>query len=606
MRSIKTHLICLTILISNSIAFSQNKYNLNFDDFNSENQTLPNGWSKGGSFKNITIEKIGDHNFIGKVISDDSGKFGCFTYKIPANYTGDSIKLTGRIKHEKVKGSVGLWMRIDGYGGKSPLAFDNMYKSNINGTNDWKEYSIKLPYPTGAEFIYVGGLLSGKGTAWFDDFKITIDGKDIQTIKETPKTYLKNYNSDELNSAIVNASTPIQLSTNDSLLSNLDPLIAKLGNKKIVAIGESTHGTSEFYQLREIITKRLIKEKGFNLVVLESPYDDIELLNKDLLSSPLDSLIKKHLFSIYQTKEMKSFLQWYKDNRLHYDIKFKGCDDSMWSFYELLDANLKLNNDKKLNKLLAELNSNITKSTNNTSEKENKIYISIYYNIIAIEEYLKSTNRLTPTVEEILYNGKTTYINDLNIKNKKQFQSRDEIMADRVSFLAKNTGSKIVVWAHNAHISNEIITDNEIGIMGRDLKKEFGNDYHSIGLSTLSGNYSFIDEKLINGDHFYADKLKKNEIQLTETYFWENALATNGKSFYLDISKLKKELKTDEILGPTKLIGYSKETKEDIYQLPFLKLFDSLIFIQNTNATTSLTNKKDCSQPKSADTSTQQ
>lgn len=51
---------------------------------------------------------------------------------------------------------------------------------------------------------------------------------------------------------------------------------------------------------------------------------------------------------------------------------------------------------------------------------------------------------------------------------------------------------------------------------------------------------------------------------------------------------LCKELKTDGIKGPTKLIGYNKETKEDIYQLPFIKLFDSLIFIESTNATTPL------------------
>jgi hypothetical protein len=41
-------------------------------------------------------------------------------------------------------------------------------------------------------------------------------------------------------------------------------------------------------------------------------------------------------------------------------------------------------------------------------------------------------------------------------------------------------------------------------------------------------------------------------------------------------------------IGLTKLIGYGKETNKDIYQLPLIKLFDSLIFIENTNATTPL------------------
>jgi erythromycin esterase-like protein len=61
---------------------------------------------------------------------------------------------------------------------------------------------------------------------------------------------------------------------------------------------------------------------------------------------------------------------------------------------------------------------------------------------------------------------------------------------------------KIIVWAHNAHISNEIITDNEIGIMGRNLKQEFKNDYHSIGLTTLKVAIRLLMRRFINGDHF--------------------------------------------------------------------------------------------------------
>jgi erythromycin esterase-like protein len=159
-------------------------------------------------------------------------------------------------------------------------------------------------------------------------------------------------------------------------------------------------------------------------------------------------------------------------------------------------------------------------------------------------------------------------------------------MADRISFLAKESDEKIIVWAHNAHISNEIITDNEIGIMGRDLKKEFGEDYYTIGLTTLNGDYSYIDEKFINGDHNYTEKLKTAPFQPIEGLFWENALSENGNSFVADMSDLTNELDTDKIIGPTKFIGYSKESEEDIYFLPLIKDFDCLIFIKQTNATT--------------------
>jgi len=590
MKNKKNHLLLVLTLAIPIAIFSQNNYNLNFDDFNPEKQEMPTGWFKWGSFKVVTGEKESEGNSIGKVVSDINGKFGCITYRIPANYIGDTIKLSGRIKYENVKDYVGLLMRIDGYSKKRSLAFESMQKLKIKGTNDWKEYSIKLPFPPNAKAIYVGGILGEGGTAWFDDFKVTIDGKDIQTLKETERLALEDYNPEELELAFSKSSFQLDLSKKDIKHNNLDSLIAKVGDKKIVAIGESTHGTSEFYQLREVITKRLVEEKGFNLVVLENPYDDIEILNKNLNTKPLDSLIRKHLFSIYQTKEMKSFLQWYKENRSNYNVEFKGCDDSYWTFYELLKDRVNNINDKKLDKLLKNLETNISKSSTDNLKKEFKISNSIHDNILSIENHLKSIKKLTKSIEEILFNGKNTYINYVNIKNNKPFQSRDEIMADRISFLAKKPDSKIIIWAHNAHISNEIITDNEIGIMGRDLKKEFGKDYCAIGLITLNGNYSYTDEKFINGDHDYTEKLKTESFLPTDDLFWENIMVGNGNSFITDMSMLKTKLKTDEIIGPTKLIGYSKESDKNVYFIPLVKNFDCLIFIKSTKATTPIFN----------------
>ena len=585
MKHLKIYLICLIIFTTQSIVHAQNqeRYNLGFDHYDSINQPMPSGWYNWGNFKKVSGEKLESGEYVGKVVSDKDGKFGTVTYRIPANYAGDTVTLTGRVKHENVKGYVGLFMRIDGNNGI--LGFNSMQKLKIQGTKDWKEYSIKLPLPSTAKAIYVAGILGGKGTAWFDDFRVSIDGKDLQTLEETPKTYLKDFNTDTFNAALDQSSTPIDLTTKDALSSSMDGLIESLGDKKIVAIGESTHGTSEFYQLREIITKRLIEEKGYNLVVLESPYDDIEFLNKGLSERPLDSLMKKHLFSIYQTQEMKSFLEWYKNNRSDYNIKFKGSDDSFWVSNELLTDNIGVVNDQELNQLLAMLKSNIAKGAKAKGKKELKTNVAIYDNLVLIGKQLESTENLSDRLKEILFNGKSTLINYVNLSDKKPIQSRDEIMADRISYLAKNQNNKIIVWAHNAHISKQVIVDNEIGIMGRDLAEEFGDDYHSIGLATLEGGYSFIEERLINGDHNYSEILKQSELQSTKIPLWENSLASYGNDFYLDFSMLKKELNTDEIIGSTRLIGYGPETKMDIYPLQLIKAFDALIFIKKTSAT---------------------
>ena len=121
MKHLKLHLICVTILSFHSIVYAQNqdKYNLDFDEYDSINQTLPNGWFKWGDFKSVSRENLGNEKYAIKVVSDQKGKFGTVTYRVPVNYVGDTITLTGRIKHENVKGYVGLFMRINSNNGSS-------------------------------------------------------------------------------------------------------------------------------------------------------------------------------------------------------------------------------------------------------------------------------------------------------------------------------------------------------------------------------------------------------------------------------------------------------------------------------------------------------
>src|SRR4026207_1155051 len=61
---------------------------------------------------------------------------------------------------------------------------------------------------------------------------------------------------------------------------DLDPLIKAIGNAEVVLLGESTHGTHEFYKWRTAITKRLISEKGFDLIAVEGDWTDAYKINQ--------------------------------------------------------------------------------------------------------------------------------------------------------------------------------------------------------------------------------------------------------------------------------------------------------------------------------------
>lgn len=55
---------------------------------------------------------------------------------------------------------------------------------------------------------------------------------------------------------------------------DLDPLLERIGDARFVLIGEASHGTSEYYQWRAEITRRLVVERGFSAVAVEGDWPD--------------------------------------------------------------------------------------------------------------------------------------------------------------------------------------------------------------------------------------------------------------------------------------------------------------------------------------------
>ena len=53
---------------------------------------------------------------------------------------------------------------------------------------------------------------------------------------------------------------------------DFDPVLDIVGDAQVVLIGEASHGTHEFYRVRAEITKRLIRERGFEAVAVEGDW----------------------------------------------------------------------------------------------------------------------------------------------------------------------------------------------------------------------------------------------------------------------------------------------------------------------------------------------
>jgi hypothetical protein len=96
---------------------------------------------------------------------------------IPIDFAGKTLELRGYLKTDAVSSFAGLWPREDG--AEPALAFDNMQARRLQGTTDWKEYSIVLPLVPDATRLVFGVLVGGTGTVWAGDLQLLVDGKPV-------------------------------------------------------------------------------------------------------------------------------------------------------------------------------------------------------------------------------------------------------------------------------------------------------------------------------------------------------------------------------------------------------------------------------------------
>ena len=69
-----------------------------------------------------------------------------------------------------------------------------------------------------------------------------------------------------------------------------DPAFARMfdrfANARVVLLGESSHGTSEFYRARAAITRRLVEDHGFSIVAAEADWPDAAAIDRHVRHKP--------------------------------------------------------------------------------------------------------------------------------------------------------------------------------------------------------------------------------------------------------------------------------------------------------------------------------
>lgn len=94
----------------------------------------------------------------------------------------------------------------------------------------------------------------------------------------------------------------------------LHELLERADSATIVLLGEATHGTSEFYRMRDRITRALIEEHGFDLVAVEADWPDaarIDHFVRALRRPPAQwQAFARFPAWMWRNEEVRAFVHW--------------------------------------------------------------------------------------------------------------------------------------------------------------------------------------------------------------------------------------------------------------------------------------------------------
>lgn len=290
----------------------------------------------------------------------------------------------------------------------------------------------------------------------------------------------------------------------DSDLTFLNPL----KDARIVGLGEATHGTKEFFQMKHRVFRYLVEHFGHKVFGFEADFGESIYLNKYVTrgEGDLEDLMKNKMhFWTWRTEEVKQLLEWMKEynenKREKGQIHFIGFDCQYYTFQaDLVHEYLQ----GVLPTLWDDLAPGFDRVWDlNYKDFENmsvKTFESIKAQFDTMQEQYASNkaqlvqNSSTRDYEihkQLIRNFQQAFIlTYYYYQDEWDFNWRDLFMAENARWAADLFGpdTKISLWAHNGHVARTGGYNNS-GSMGYHLDKELGNLYQVVGFGFSLGSF---------------------------------------------------------------------------------------------------------------------
>jgi erythromycin esterase len=325
-------------------------------------------------------------------------------------------------------------------------------------------------------------------------------------------------------------------------------------DKRIVLLGESTHGSTEMNQSKIRIIKYLHEEMDYDVIAFESGFTEANTGYQDLDNLTAEQAMKKSISDVWSTEDVEELFQYIKEQKekgtplilTGFDIQIPYKIEK-FPFATFASEWIEKLNPEVAN-LLTEAEGDIFKYRSVSSYKEfQAIQTPLIGKYERIKEFIQQhknelrqvapkslydVNLLEKTISTRIDSLKTYMSNqmkeqysipfDYTIYNNYSLYSRDQKMAQNLAWLSEiqYTGKKIMVWGHNYHIrkqNSKMIKDftNEFGFVGPNmidyLPNRIKDQMYTIGLFAYSG--SSLDSNDNKTIQYVKEKHESNSIE---------------------------------------------------------------------------------------------
>jgi erythromycin esterase len=406
--------------------------------------------------------------------------------RFPMNeVAGQRLKVSASIRSEGITaGYAGLWVTIFNQDGSAAVV--NMAFRGVTGTSPWARHEVEIDVPVNAIRGFVGFELRGNGTAWFDDFVLELDG---HVWHDGPPPHLPVPTPGHINWVQQNA-IPVTTVEAGHSTADLQRLKNIIGDARIVSLGEATHGTREFFQMKHRLLEFLVTEMGFTHFSLEANMPEAQKLNEYVLTGQGDpeELLEGMYFWTWNTQEVLEMIHWMRAYNAsgRGPVQFTGFDaqiswgaaDNLRSFLAAADPAYLPTAESAFARVdAAEI---IWRAT----PQDVAAAVAVYDHMVARRnDYLASHS--AEMVDWMIQNARVIVQVIGGIAGT---TPRDQSMAENVEWILDHApaGSKIVLWAHNRHVNRVP------GWMGTYLDQRYGDDMYVLGFALGEGRYNAI------------------------------------------------------------------------------------------------------------------